>query len=131
MKKRVEVKNNNRDSNRPIRQQATFAQKAADKLTTWIGSWKFIILFLTVLLIWILNIFYAAGKQWDIDPFFLLNLVLSCIAAIQAPIILMSQNRASQKERLRVEYDYQVDKKSGRDIEDLKKQLNRIEKKLG
>jgi uncharacterized membrane protein len=109
---------------------ATFSQKASDKLTNWIGSWTFIILFLVVLAIWILTILYTVEESWELDPFLLLNLVLSCIAAIQAPIILMSQNRANQKDRLRAEYAYLIDKKSEKEIEQIKKQLDRIERKL-
>ena len=69
-------------------------------------------------------------NQWDPYPFILLNLVLSCLAAIQAPIILMSQNRQSQKDRLRAEYDYAVNRKAVRQNQELKKQLDRIERKL-
>jgi uncharacterized membrane protein len=110
--------------------QATFPQKAADKFTKAIGSWKFIIIFLIVLGIWILTIIYGSKNSWELDPFLLLNLVLSCIAAIQAPIILMSQNRTSQKERQKMEYDYQLNKQSEKEIEEIKKQLDRIERKL-
>ncbi|MCX6750882.1 MAG: DUF1003 domain-containing protein [Candidatus Pacearchaeota archaeon] len=109
---------------------ATFGQKAADKLTKWVGSWGFIILFLIILGIWVLAIFYTANELLEIDQFLLLNLVLSCIAAIQAPIILMSQNRANQKDRLRAEYDYSINKKSEKEIEQIKKQLDKIERKL-
>ena len=73
---------------------------------------------------------YAWMNSWDPYPFILLNLTLSCVAAIQAPIILMSQNRANQKDRQRMEYDYQLDKKSEKEIEEIKIQLDRIEKKL-
>jgi uncharacterized membrane protein len=109
---------------------ATFPQKAADKFTNAIGSWTFIIIFLILLGIWILTIVYSSKNSWELDPFLLINLVLSCIAAIQAPIILMSQKRASQKERLRMEYDYQLDKESEKEIEEIKRQLDRIERKL-
>ena len=66
--------------------------------------------------------------QWDPWPFIILNLVLSCLAAIQAPIILMSQNREGQKDRNRAQYDYTVNKKAEREIQEVRKQLNRIEK---
>jgi len=103
----------------------TFGQKAADKLTTVAGSWIFIIGFLIFLVIWmILNIFAWIG-EWDPYPFILLNLVLSCLAAIQAPVILMSQNRQSQKDRLKSEYDYRVDKKAEREIQEIKKLLQK------
>lgn len=114
----------------PIRTPETFAQKASDKLTKWIGSWTFILFFVGFILVWIFINVYAWINTWDPYPFILLNLTLSCIAAIQAPIILMSQNRASQKDRKRMEYDYQVDKKTEKEIEKIKIQLDRIESKL-
>jgi uncharacterized membrane protein len=111
----------------------TFGQKAADWITKWAGSWVFIILFLLLLAAWMaLNVQYMVqynlGQPWDPYPFILLNLVLSCIAALQAPIILMSQNRGAQKDRLRSQYDYAINRKSEREIQEIKKQLNRIEK---
>jgi uncharacterized membrane protein len=106
-------------------------QKAADHLTTLMGSWIFIIIFLSFLVVWIIINIAAWVRSWDPYPFILLNLVLSCFAAIQAPIILMSQNRENQKDRLRSQYDYQVNRKAEREIEEVKRQLDRIEKKLG
>jgi uncharacterized membrane protein len=130
----MEKKKNNKDTIHKITHPnilpTTFGQKAADKLTQIAGSWAFIIIFLMLLGIWILTIIYTAEKSWELDPFLLINLVLSCIAAIQAPIILMSQNRANQKDRLRAEYDYTVNRKSEKEIEEVKKQLDRIERKL-
>jgi uncharacterized membrane protein len=73
---------------------------------------------------------YAWVETWDPYPFILLNLVLSCLAAIQAPVILMSQNRQSQKDRLKADYDYRVNRKAEKEIEEIQTQLNRIEKKL-
>ena len=73
---------------------------------------------------------YMWVQRWDPYPFILLNLVLSCLAAIQAPVILMSQNRAGERDRLRAEYDYKVNRKAEREIQELRKQLNRIENKL-
>lgn len=127
------ISTNNRH---PIfKQKWTFGQKAADKLTKIAGSWTFIIFFFIFLGIWmVINvhflIIYEFGEPWDPYPFILLNLVLSCLAAVQAPIILMSQNRQSQKDRLRAEYDYRVNKKAEKEIRDIKKQLDRIEKKI-
>jgi uncharacterized membrane protein len=113
----------------------TLGQIAADKFTKWVGSWGFIFAFMTVLLIWIfINAYllfkYNIGDPFDPYPFILLNLVLSCIAAIQAPVILMSQNREMQRDRVRSEYDYQVNRKAEKEIESIKIQLDRIEKKL-
>ena len=107
-----------------------FGQRAADALTKWAGSWVFIIFFLVFLCLWILVNIYGWVNQWDPYPFILLNLCLSCIAAIQAPIILMSQNREAQKDRLRAEYDYAVNRKAEKEIEQIQKQLNRIENKI-
>lgn len=126
MKKRGAIKENIREIIHPT----NIGQKAADKLTIWIGSWPFIILFIILLIIWIIAIVLLSKETLDIDHFLILNLFLSCLAAIQAPIILMSQNRTSQKDRKRMEYDYQVDKKTEKEIEKIKIQLDRIEKKL-
>ncbi len=111
----------------------TLGQKAADWITKWAGSWVFILGFLMLLALWIAaNVYfwiqYNIGKPWDPYPFILLNLVLSMLAAIQAPIILMSQNRENQRDRLRTQYDYAVNIKAEKEIQELRKQLSRIEK---
>lgn len=113
----------------------TFGQKTADWMTTWAGSWFFIISFLIFLVLWmLLNSYYwsnyLAGEPFDPFPFILLNLVLSCLAALQAPIILMSQNREAQRDRLRAEYDYQVNRKAEREIREVKILLSKIERRL-
>lgn len=110
-----------------------FGQKAADKLTQWAGSWTFILVFISLLILWIIfnGAWLIFGNAWDPHPFILLNLALSCLAAIQAPIILMSQNREAQKDRIRSEYDYAVNRKAEREISNIQKQLDRIERKLG
>ena len=110
----------------------TFGQRAADKLTRWAGSWTFIITFFILIVLWMtMNAYWIIfGKSWDPYPFILLNLVLSCLAAIQAPIILMSQNRASEKDRQRAEYDYRVNRKAERENIVILKQLRRIERRL-
>ena len=92
----------------------TSGQKASDNLAEFAGSWKFIIGFLVFLLVWMCVNVWAYNQHWDPYPFILLNLVLSCLAAIQAPIILMSQNRQSQKDRQKSEYDYLVNRKAER-----------------
>ena len=90
----------------------------------------FTLFFFLILVLWIaLNIF-AWIERWDPYPFILLNLVLSCLAAIQAPIILMSQNRENQKDRVKAQYDYKVNRKAEREIEEVKKQLDRIERRV-
>lgn len=107
-----------------------FGQKASDKLTKYAGSWAFILGFLGFLILWMIVNTYAWISHWDPYPFILLNLVLSCLAAIQAPIILMSQNRQAQKDRQRAEYDYAVNRKAEKEVELIKKQLARIERKI-
>ncbi|MDO8459601.1 MAG: DUF1003 domain-containing protein [Nanoarchaeota archaeon] len=111
----------------------TFGQKAADTVTNFMGSWGFILTFMAFLILWsLMNAFflisYKLGRPWDPYPFIFLNLILSCLAAIQAPIILMSQNREEQKDRIRAQYDYLVNRKAEREIEEIQKQLSRIEK---
>lgn len=113
-----------------ISQKQTFGQLAAEALTKWAGSWAFIILFFLIIIVWISANIYGWIQQWDPYPFILLNLVLSLLAAIQAPIILMSQNREAQKDRIRAEYDYAVNRKAEREIIEIKDQLSRIERKL-
>ncbi len=109
----------------------TFGQKSADKLTQIAGSWAFILVFFVFLVAWMtINAIWLSHRSWDPYPFILLNLLLSCLAAIQAPIILMSQNRQAQKDRQRAEYDYAVNRKAEREIEIIQGQLDRIEKKL-
>ena len=135
MKKEDERKaketNKNSFFNYPSRMQLTFGQKAADALTKYAGSWGFIIGFMLFLIVWIIiNTVWLIERNWDPYPFILLNLILSTLAAVQAPIILMSQNRQAQKDRLRTEYDYTVDKRAEKEIKEILKQLNRIEKKL-
>jgi uncharacterized membrane protein len=99
-------------------------------LATFGGSWKFIISFLTVLLLWIaLNSVVILSKAFDPYPFILLNLVLSCLAAIQAPIILMSQNRQDAKDRLRSDYDYRVNLKAELEVRYLHQKLDHFLKR--
>ncbi|MBL7147768.1 MAG: DUF1003 domain-containing protein [Nanoarchaeota archaeon] len=120
------------DTNHPIlkRGQLTAGQKAADALTHFAGSWKFIIIFLIFLVIWMFLNVMAWINHWDPYPFILLNLVLSCLAAMQAPVILMSQNRTTERDRARAEYDYQVNRKAEREIEQIQKTLEIIKRKM-
>lgn len=122
-----EVKKN---AARIILGERSFGQIAADNLARWAGSWTFIISFLIFLALWMATNVYAWLNSWDPYPFILLNLVLSCVAALQAPVILMSQNRQAEKDRKKAEYDYAVNRKAEREIEEIQKQLSRIEKKL-
>jgi len=107
----------------------TFGQKAADGIAKWAGSWTFILGFLILLGLWMAANVYAWINTWDPYPFILLNLVLSCIAALQAPVILMSQNRQSQKDRVKAEYDYRVNRKAEKYIEEILKRIKVIEGK--
>jgi len=105
----------------------TFGQKTADTITKWGGSWTFIFLFLIFILAWIvLNTYILLNKGFDPQPYRLLNLVLSCLAALQAPIILMSQYRAAERDRAKAERDYFVNRKAEREIENVQKDLNEI-----
>ena len=111
-------------------QDLTIGQKASDLLTSFVGSWTFITLFLVMMVVWIyLNVRAILG-EWDPYPFILLNFVLSCLAAIQAPIILMSQNREMERDRLSQKYDYQVNRKAEREIQKILRELTAIKKKV-
>jgi uncharacterized membrane protein len=107
----------------------TFGQKAADGLTKWAGSWSFIIIIGILITAWIYLNITAYIKHWDPWPFIILNLCLSTLAALQAPVILMSQNRQSQKDRIKAEYDYAVNRKAEREIQEIKNILQRHYKK--
>jgi uncharacterized membrane protein len=115
-----------------VRQKLTLGQKTADKISTFGGSWTFIILFFVFLLGWIvINSFLLTIKPYDPYPFILLNLVLSCLAAIQAPIILMAQNRQAERDRLQAKYDYAVNRMAERENRLMMKDLTAIRRKLG
>ncbi|MFH1521537.1 MAG: DUF1003 domain-containing protein [archaeon] len=125
------MNNNNIPVRNLISGKRSFGQKAADGLARWAGSWIFIIGFFVFLGIWIAVNIYAWVNVWDPYPFILLNLCLSCLAAIQAPVILMSQNRQSQKDRAKAEYDYKVNRKAERGIETIIEKLRKIEEEIG
>jgi len=112
----------------------TAGQKASDILTSFGGSWIFIAIFIAFMFLWILANTYFLVKYeknvFDPYPFILLNLFLSCLAALQAPIILMSQNRASERDRLRAEYDYAVNRKAEKEIREIKDNLDIIKRKI-
>lgn len=101
-------------------------QRAADAVAKFAGSWTFIFCFMGGMVIWMaINIFLAAWA-FDAYPFILLNLMLSCVAAIQAPLIMMSQNRQEEKDRARAENDYKVNLKSELIVDDLHRKLDRL-----
>ena len=92
-----------------IESESTFGERLSDKIAEFGGSWKFIIFFLSFMGFWMgVNVVVYHERGYDPYPFILLNLVLSCLAALQAPIIMMSQNRQNDKDRQRSEHDYQV-----------------------
>ena len=102
-------------------------EKMADGLATFGGSWSFLIIFAAILFIWIaINSFLLLKKPFDPYPFILLNLVLSCLAAIQAPVIMMSQNRQEAKDRLRSQHDYQVNLKAELEIRHLNEKIDHL-----
>lgn len=106
----------------------SLGDKVADKIADVAGSWPFIIGFLIFILIWIIINIVQAFVHFDNYPFILLNLALSCIAAIQAPIIMMSQNRQEEKDRIRAEQDFETNRKSEIIIEEILKRLKQLEK---
>lgn len=105
----------------------TFGQKISDKIAEFGGSWKFIIIFFIIILLWMLvNVVLLSQRAFDPYPFILLNLVLSCLAAIQAPIIMMSQNRQEERDRLRSKNDYKINLKAELEIRMLHEKIDFI-----
>jgi uncharacterized membrane protein len=118
-------------------ERSSFGERTADGFARAAGSWPFIIAFLGFIAIWMVLNAIAALRHWDPYPFILLNLVLSCVAAIQAPLILMSQNREESRDRIRAEADYQVNVKAEvllehltQEVEYLKNAVTRLEQRL-
>jgi uncharacterized membrane protein len=106
-------------------QTATIGQKIADKVATFGGSWTFIISFLFFIFLWIsVNVFWFINKGFDPYPFILLNLLLSCVASLQAPVIMMSQNRQEEKDRDRSKKDYMINLKSEIEIRTLQEKID-------
>ncbi len=105
----------------------TFGQVIADKVAAFGGSWTFIISFFVFILIWILtNVYWLMNRGFDPYPFILLNLLLSCLAALQAPVIMMSQNRQEEKDRERAKKDYMINLKSELEIRMLDEKLDHL-----
>lgn len=106
-------------------QQRTIGQRIADKMASFGGSWTFILSFSFFILLWIsANAFWLANKGFDPFPFILLNLILSCLAAFQAPVIMMSQNRQEEKDRQRAKKDYMINLKAELEIRSLQEKLD-------
>ncbi len=117
---------NNKHPPPAFQAKLTSSQKASDIVTSFFGSWTFIILLGVFLIIWIALNIAMWVQRWDPYPFILLNLVLSCLAAVQAPIILLSQNRQAERDRLDAKYDYAVNRKAEREVANMQKDLDEI-----
>ena len=113
--------------NLEFERKLTVGERLADGLAKYAGSWKFMIGFAVVLVLWItLNSYVLASSAWDQYPFILLNLCLSCLAAVQAPVIMMSQNRLEAKDRIRAEHDYIVNLKAELEIRSLNEKMDHL-----
>ena len=119
-----------RNPNQVIEDKETFGEKVADRVASFGGSWTFIILFGFVLSVYTAINVALRGKAWDPYPFILLNLFLSMLASIQAPVIMMSQNRQDQKDRVRSELGFDVNVRSELEIQALARKLNQLQEKL-
>ena len=120
----------NRNANDVIEEEYTFGERIADSVASFGGSWIFIILFGVVLVVYTCTNIGLRGRAWDPYPFILLNLFLSMLAAIQAPVIMMSQNRQDKKDRLRSELDFDVNRRAESEIQNLSRKLNLVTDKL-
>ena len=119
-----------RNPNEVIDREATFGERIADVVAGFGGSWTFIIIFLAVLITYSAINVFLRNRAWDPYPFILLNLFLSMLAAIQAPVIMMSQNRQDTRDRLRGELDYEVNRRAESEIQGLSNKLNNIGDKI-
>jgi len=120
-----------RNPNEVIEEKATIGDRLADTVAHFGGSWSFIITALVVLVIYVTINVILRGAAWDPYPFILLNLFLSMLAAIQAPVIMMSQNRQDSKDRVRGELDYDVNRRAEREIQNVTQKLNVLDDKMG
>jgi uncharacterized membrane protein len=132
IRRMIERKHITRDTNKEFNDQLTFGQRIADKVAAFGGSWTFIIIFASILVTWVvLNsvILAKINDTFDPYPYILLNLFLSMIAAIQAPVIMMSQNRQSIKDRLDAAHDYEVNLKAELEIANLHEKIDELRDK--
>jgi uncharacterized membrane protein len=120
-----------RNPNEIIEAEATFGERVADSVASFGGSWTFIITFLFLLVVYSAVNVALGGRAWDPYPFILLNLMLSMLAALQAPVIMMSQNRQDTKDRLRGELDFDVNRRAAVEIQGLAGKLNLLIEKVG
>jgi CRP/FNR family transcriptional regulator, cyclic AMP receptor protein len=121
----------NRHPNEIIEQEATFGERIADSVARFGGSWTFIIFFCVAIAAYVTTNQVLGKSSWDPYPYILLNLFLSMLAAIQAPVIMMSQNRQDTKDRLRSELDFDVNRRAASDIQGLSRKLNLLGEKIG
>jgi uncharacterized membrane protein len=121
----------NRNPNEVIEEQATLGERVADAVAAFGGSWTFITIFLVVLVVYSGTNVYLGKSAWDPYPFILLNLFLSMLAAIQAPVIMMSQNRQDKKDRLRGELDFDVNRRAESEIQGLSHKLLLLSEQVG
>ncbi|MBI1792936.1 MAG: DUF1003 domain-containing protein [Chloroflexi bacterium] len=119
-----------RNPNEEIEEQETFGERMADGMARFGGSWGFVITFFIILIAYVTINIAIPNYRWDAYPFILLNLFLSMLASIQAPIIMMSQNRQDAKDRVRSELDYRVNLKAEVEIEELLQRMGRVEEML-
>ncbi|MCB9798742.1 DUF1003 domain-containing protein [Candidatus Nomurabacteria bacterium] len=120
---------NNKDGAHPVIEhgrQLSIGDRASDRMTEFMGSWTFIIVFSLAIATWVVLNILMVINHWDPYPFILLNLMLSCLSAYQAPIILMSQNRQADRDRITAKYDYAVNRKAEREIQNMQKDLDEI-----
>lgn len=116
-----------RDVTREYDEQLTFGERVADRVASFGGSWTFIFLFLALMVAWMMfNTLILVQRAFDPYPYILLNLLLSCLAALQAPIIMMSQNRQAAKDRLQARHDYEVNIKAELEIMQLQEKVNEL-----
>ncbi len=120
-----------RNPNEVIEEKETFGERIADTVASFGGSWTFIIIFGVVLVTYASTNIVLRGRAWDPYPFILLNLFLSMLAAIQAPVIMMSQNRQDKKDRVRGELDYDVNRRAESEIQGLARKMNLLGDKIG
>jgi uncharacterized membrane protein len=119
-----------RNPNEMIERESTFGERIADVVAGFGGSWTFIITFLSLLVVYSLINVALGRRAWDPYPFILLNLMLSMLAALQAPVIMMSQNRQDTKDRLRGELDFAVNRRAESEVQALSRKLNAITEKI-
>ena len=114
-----------------LRSNLSLGQKLSDTIAKWGGSWYFLTFLSTVIIAWVIfNLSAIFIFKWDPYPFILLNLFLSCLSAYQAPIILMAQNRAAERDRNKAERDYAVNRKAEREVENMQQDLDEIKESL-